>query len=477
MTIHSTLILLALLGGLVLRPATVNAQQAHDHAEHGQTSEGRAHAGHDHGTETDKHADADDHDDHAGHGDADEGHDDHAGHGEEEDEGGIRITPEVMREFGIEVQQASGGIIEQTVRLPGEVVYNADRIAHVTPMVSGIVRRVLFTVGDIVEQGSSMAVLDSRELAATRSEYLAAKARLDLARESLSAKEQLFESRIALAQDNVVRDQRLFDEKVGTERQLLEAKQALQELKVTFDLEATEARQAIREARIGLNQTENALYALGYSQEQVQALDTLEGTEFNTYELVAPLSGIVTRRHTTVGEVVAPTAESAPFVVADLSTVWVNLTVYQRDLAHVEPGQPVDIQFGHAIPDAQGTIAFVSPALDETTRTATARIVLENPDGHWRPGLFVTGRIETGHESTPVVVPRSAITELDGKRVVFVQTDQGFEPRQVSVGRTTSEKAEILRGLKTGERYVVRNLLVLKAELNRAALEHAGHVH
>lgn len=477
MQMRSLLILLALLGGLALWsnwPAPVTAQQTadhedhaghdhdaaksdelegHDHADHEKAEEADAdghtekhddHAGHDHGGEAEEHddeghADHEGADGHAEYGDAEDGHDDHAGH-EDENEGGIRITPQVMREFGIEVRSADGGHIEKVVRLPGEMVFNADRIAHVTPTVAGIVRKVNFSVGHQVEAGQVMAVLNSRELAAARSEFLAAKARL------------------ALAEANLHRDQRLLEEKVGTERAVLESQQAFEE------------------TRIALNQAENALHALGYSHDQIAKIESLDDTEFNTYELTSPLGGMVTARHVTVGEVIEP-GNGSPFVVADLSTVWVNLTVYQRDLAHVQAGQHVTIRFGHGIPDAEGEIAFISPSLEEKTRTATARIVLKNPEGHWRPGLFVEGRIETGRASASVVVPRSAITEMDGEQVVFVQTDEGFEPREVTVGRTTPESAEIVAGLKPGERYVAANVLALKAEMNRAALEHAGHAH
>lgn len=461
------LILSALLGAMALWsawPAPVTAQKHEDHTGHGHgAADTNVHTRHDHdahdnGRRTARQTDPDGHaherEDHAGHdhasaahGDSEHaghdhdhgGHDDHADHGH--DEGGVHISPEVMREFGIEVQTAEGGHIARVVRLPGEVVYNADRIAHVTPTVSGIVRQVHLSVGDRIEAGQIMAVLNSRELAASRSEYLAAKARLELAEANLS------------------RDERLFQDRVGTERAVLES------------------RQAREEARITMNQAENALHALGYSHEQIAQVESLDDTDFNTYELISPLSGIVTQRHVTVGEVIEPVGNGSPFVVADLSTVWVDLAVYQRDLAHVKAGQHVTIRFGHGIPDADGEIAFISPALDVRTRTATARIVLRNPDGHWRPGLFVNGKTETGRVSASVVVPRSAITEMDRREVVFVQTDEGFEPREVRIGRTTPQTAEIVSGLTPGERYVARNVLALKAELNRAALEHAGHAH
>jgi cobalt-zinc-cadmium efflux system membrane fusion protein len=346
-----------------------------------------------------------------------------------------------MQEFGIDVRVATGGSIGRIVRLSGEVVYNTDRIAHVSPMVSGRVQQVHVSVGDRVEAGQAMAVLTSRELAAARSDYLAAVAKLELARENLG------------------REKRLLSDKVGTTRA------------------AAAARQAYREADIERNQALNALFALGYSREQVAQITALEDKGFSAYQLRAPLSGIVTQRHITIGEVIGQEAADVPFVVADLSSVWVNLTVYQRDLAQVRAGMPVTIQFSGDIPDARGTIAFVSPALDETTRTATARVVLEDPHSDWRPGLFVSGHIETGRETAGVVIPNSALTELDGETVVFVQTDAGFEARAVRQGRATPEAVEIIDGLAKGERYAANNVLALKAETNRAALEHAGHVH
>ena len=446
-----------------------DAEGEHDHTEHS----GDDHSGHDHTKGDDDHAEHAD-DEHAGHDHAegdhdrakhsednhsghdhaegDDGHaehadsqhgagdDDHAGHDHDE-EGPIRLTPAVMQEFGIEVRVASGGSIGRTVRLPGEVVYNTDRIAHVSPMVAGRVQQVYVSVGDRVVAGQIMAVLASRELAAARSEYLAAVAKLELARENLG------------------REKRLLSDKVGTTRA------------------AAAARQAYREADIERTQAVNALFALGYSREQVTQTAAIEDKDFSIYELRAPLSGIVTQRHITIGEVVGLETTDAPFVVADLSSVWVNLTVYQRDLAQVRAGMLVTIQFSSDIPDAQGTVAFVSPALDETTRTATARVVLENPHADWRPGLFVSGLIETGRETAAIVVPHSALTELDGETVVFVQTDGGFESRKVRQGRATPAAVEIIDGLAEGERYAANNVLALKAETNRAALEHAGHVH
>ena len=164
-------------------------------------------------------------------------------------------------------------------------------------------------------------------------------------------------------------------------------------------------------------------------------------------------------------------------MVADLSSVWIDLTVHQRDLASVRQGQEVRIDFGHGLPDATGVLAFVSPAVDKQTRTANARVVLPNPDGVWRPGVFVTGRVATASSQANLVVPTSAIQDLDGEAAVFVEHDGAFEPRPVRIGQRTGDTAEVLSGLETGERVVVKNGFALKAEMNRGALEHAGHAH
>lgn len=359
-----------------------------------------------------------------------------AEHGEE----AVQFDAATLKEFGIEILQAGPGPIGETVRLPGEVVFNKDLVAHVTPSVSGVVREVKLSVGDKVEAGQTMAVLSSRELAAARSAYLGSQARLVLERESLA------------------REERLLADNIGTERQRLEA------------------RKTVGVEEIAIQLAEQNLHALGQNQAEIEALGASADTSLSEYLLKAPLSGLVIAREITRGEVVGVDAEQPPFVVADMSSVWVNFTVYQRDLTFVKAGMSVQIKFGHGIPDANGTIAFVSPSLDETTRTATARVILENPKGVWRPGLFVTGKVTSGEESAAVVVPRTALQEVEGKTAVFIQDEDGFEPRPVKLGRQGKDTVEIIAGLKSGERYVSKNGFAVKAEMNKASFGD-GHGH
>jgi cobalt-zinc-cadmium efflux system membrane fusion protein len=129
----------------------------------------------------------------------------------------------------------------------------------------------------------------------------------------------------------------------------------------------------------------------------------------------------------------------------------------------------------HAVqagPDAEGTLSYLTPVVDQTTRTATARVVLPNPERKWLPGMFVTGRT-LDERGAAVALPPSALQRIDGRSVVFVETERGFEARAVRLGREGETLIEVLEGLAPGERVVVKNSFLLKAELAKGEAEHA----
>jgi cobalt-zinc-cadmium efflux system membrane fusion protein len=339
-----------------------------------------------------------------------------------------------MKEFGIEVNIAKRGAIKLSRSLPGEVVFNPNRIAHVMPRVPGVVRKVFAGVGDQVQQGELLAVLDSRELAKAKSEYLSALAQLDL------------------AEANFKRKQSLWQQNITPESEYLAAKQALQA------------------ARVAKQLAKWALYALGLSKAEVAQLPTQTAAVLTRYELRAPISGTIVERHAIAGELLSEDTAEPPFVAANLNNVWVQLTVHPKDLTAVQPGQKILITGGGADLEAAGRIAYVSPSLSESTRTATARVVLENADGRWRPGLFVAGRVQTGAAQGEVIVSKAALQTLEGQTVIFVQTPEGFEPRAVQIGQSDQRDAQVLSGLRPGEQYVSAGAFTLKAEMTKEAL-------
>lgn len=193
-----------------------------------------------------------------------------------------------------------------------------------------------------------------------------------------------------------------------------------------------------------------------------------------TFPVTTMLGGVVIDRTLSLGEAVG--RDKPVFVIADLDTVWVDIAVYLRDLELVDVGQPVTVLCGRHDEPVHDRIDYVSPVVDEATRTATARVVLANHDLHWRPGMFATAQVLVDETEVPVAVPPSALLLVDGSTSVFVRSGDEFVPRAVVVGRATDELVEIVQGLAPGETYVVRNGFTLKAELEKASFGD-GHAH
>jgi len=158
--------------------------------------------------------------------------------------------------------------------------------------------------------------------------------------------------------------------------------------------------------------------------------------------------------------------------------VWAELTVHLRDLAALEVGAEVTIEAQHAAAATRGRIAMLSPTVDTATRTATARVVIENDSGEWRPGVFVTGVVRVAAQSLPVVLPRQAVETVDGQAVVFVARGDAFMPVPVETGLSDRERVEVVSGLSAGTPVVVKGAFAIKAKRVTSTLDsHAGHGH
>jgi cobalt-zinc-cadmium efflux system membrane fusion protein len=355
--------------------------------------------------------------------------------GHEDDHGEsriVRIDSEDLDRLGLQLSEAGPGDLEITVELPGEVQVNGDRMAHVGPRVGGVAREVTTSLGDTVRTGQILAILESRELADSKAAFLAAS------------------ERNRLAEATYRREERLWQEKVSSEQDFLDAQNGL------------------AEAIIGLRAAEQKLHALGLDEDEVRQLEKEPDTRYTHYRIRAPFDGNVVDRHITVGESIP--AETPVFTVADLSTVWIDLSVYQKDLARIEPGQRVHVSPANNGVEGTAVIEFVQPLLGEDTRTALARITMDNPERRWKPGMFVTAAVVIAAPQVEIRVPATALIRMDdGADVVFVQTDEGYEPRPVTHGRRSHDYVEVTSGLLPGERYVTAGGFILKAELGKEA--------
>ena len=411
----------------------------HDHSIHKETDEEHDdqkcgdHSGHDHSIhkETDEEHDENDGEDHSGH--------DHSA----EEEAGIKLSAEQIKEAGIKVESAKFRKLQKTISLLGDITINEDLTAHVVSRVPGCVKKVRKTLGDKVKGGEILAELESRELADAKANYLAANEKFSL-EESIFAQE-----------DNI------FKKQISSEREFLNA------------------RHAMMDSRIDFRSAKQKLMALGLSKEQIKKLPEQSDGTLTHFEIKAPFDGTIISKHITLGEVIKEDKEDdVNFVIANLDTVWVNLRVSQKDLPLIHIGQRATISVGSGIPDTEGTISFVSPVLGEKTRAALARLVITNTSGMYRPGLFVTARVSTEGDKSELCVPASAVQNIDGENVVFLQHEGEFEIQPVTLGINDGKYIEITSGLKPGNKYVSNGAFELKTKVITSGMDaHAGHGH
>lgn len=332
-----------------------------------------------------------------------------------------------IKAAGIMLAEAGPVTIRNTVKLPGEIGFNKDRTAHVVPHLAAVVQSVSADLGQRVKKGQVLALLASAQLSEQRSELLAARQRLVLAR-------NLYQ-----------REKQLWEEKISAEQDYLQAQANLQDAEI-----------AVQNAR-------QKLSALG--------ADGNTSSAYNRYELRAPFEGTIVEKHLALGEAVA--ADANVFTISDLATVWAEIAVPAKDLKIVRVGETVTVQATAFDSSAQGKVAYVGSLLGQQTRTAQARVTLENPDGNWRPGLYVNVEITTQETRVPVAVTADSVQEIDGRRVVFLRTVDGFAPQPVKTGRDDGRHVEIVEGLQVGARYVSVGSFIVKSELGKAQAEHS----
>ena len=203
-----------------------------------------------------------------------------------------------------------------------------------------------------------------------------------------------------------------------------------------------------------------------------ETLLTVEANEsLKAYSVVSALNGVVTERNANPGE---KTGDAPLLVVQDFSTVWVELSIFSKDVDQVELGQKVRILSLDSNQVAEGNIIYIAPFGQGGNQAITARALVDNPNGTWKPGLFVNAQIIRAEIFAPVVVRNEALQIVEDHTVVFVQGEAGFEPRTVTLGRSDGELSEVVAGLSPDEVYVSKNSFILKSELGKEDAEH-GH--
>jgi len=210
---------------------------------------------------------------------------------------------------------------------------------------------------------------------------------------------------------------------------------------------------------------------IGDKVTQGEVVARIESNESLTlYDVMAPISGTVIERKGVLGEYAD--RDRRLMVIADLAALWVDFRVYQQDFAKLQLGQKVSISLSSSGAPKTAEISYISPIGQTDTQSLLARAVVDNTDGQFRPGLYVTGRVQVSEQSVPVAVKLTALQYINNKPIVFVEGKEGFEGREVELGFRDSEMVEILFGVVAGEKVVTGNSFVLRAELGKGEATH-----
>ncbi|PMY78402.1 efflux RND transporter periplasmic adaptor subunit [Pseudomonas sp. FW306-2-2C-D06B] len=358
----------------------------------------------------------------------DEGHGEE-GHSEEggEEEGKLRLSAEQIKAAGVALEAAAPRDLGTVVSFPGEIRFDEDRTAHVVPRVPGVVETVQADLGERVKKGQVLAVIASQQISDLRSEQQAAQRRVELARVTFEREKQLWQDKISAEQDYL------------------------------------QARQALQEAEISLANAKQKVGAIGASVNSVGG---------NRYELRAPFDAVVVEKHLTVGEVVSEATNA--FILSDLNQVWATFAVPPTDLGKVTTGRAVKVSSPDMNVEVEGKVGYVGSLLGEQNRAATVRVTLTNPNGAWRPGLFVNIAVTSQTDRVAVAVPEHAVQTVEDKPSVFVRTPDGFDTRPVKLGRRDNGYVEVIDGIEAGAQVATSGSFTLKSELGKASAEH-GH--
>ena len=430
------------------------------------------------------------------------------------------LPEEAIKNADITIQTAGSAKLKNLLNLSGEIGLNEEKVVHIVPRLDGVVKKVFKDLGDRVRVGDVLAIIESRELADAKINYLAATkqanlAKLDLERQTLILKntnqmldllqkkldlEEVYRelkdlqigrsrellipayAKLSLAKSVYLREKKLFAKGISSESEYLlavenyksgEAKYIALREKIAYD-----GQWAVRQKKrtdemetLKLQTARQKLFALGLTNQEVSTLSNQKEHAFTQYELRSPLGGVIIQKHLTTGEAVKN--DDDVFLLADFSDVWVNIAIPAKDLKYVKLGQVVVVKDDNLAIEAKGKLTYLDSIIDEKNRTVTGRVVIPNAKGHWRPGTFVTLELLLEERRVPIAVPTKAIQTIRDWSVVFVKYGNFFEARPLELGTNDGNWVEVLEGLKAGEQYVVKNSFVVKAEIEKSSAVHS----
>jgi len=346
----------------------------------------------------------------------------------------LKLSAEEIQAAGIKIEDLAEQEVSEQLVVTATIRANQDRIAHIAPRVPGRIVTVHAKLGDAVKAGQVLAVLDSLEVGEAHSSYLQARTSRDVAKADYERAEKLHSDQIIAQKDHL-----------RAHAEYEKSKAAL-------------AAAADRLRMLGVNSTPPP-----------------DGKAVSTFPLTTPFTGTVIEKHAILGELAQP--DKQLFTVADLSRLWIEANLFEKDLGRVKVGADAVVTVA-AYPDQifQGKLTYIAAVVDKETRTVQARVEVANPDGRLKPEMFATAAIRTGGKGRGLLLPEAAVVLMQGQPTVFVEEHGGFEPRGVELGDKLRGRVVVKAGLQAGERVVTAGTYALKARIQKSQLGE-GHGH
>jgi cobalt-zinc-cadmium efflux system membrane fusion protein len=351
----------------------------------------------------------------------------------------VEISEPEGRSLQLETAAVERRALASRLRAMGQVLADPYRRAIVSYPFPARVSRIDARIGEWVDPGQELLVLQSEEVGEATSAFYRARADHALARANFERESQLLENGVGARKNHTL------------------------------------AESELRVAEANLEAAEKKLHVMGFTEEDIRRLGETHQI-LPTIALHAPIAGKVVTSNAVLGGMIDQGTEI--LTILDPTRVWVEAAVYEKDIARVKVGQRAQVSVA-AYPDEafQGIIAYVGDLLDPETRTVTARTEVPNPQMKLKPGMFAELTIELAQNGGALAVPDEAVLQDQEWSMVFVWKDSlRFEPRLVVLGTRGGGFVEVARGLQAGERVVTRGNFQLKSKLNEALL-HAAHIH
>jgi RND family efflux transporter, MFP subunit len=347
---------------------------------------------------------------------------------------------------GIEVEIVQPTAIEGAVTATGKILVTEDRTASIGPVHEGRIVNLYAGQGSVVRKGQKLADLESADIDEAEADYLKALADLENANRTSTAE-------VKFAQATYDRTKLLVEKEITPAKNLQQAEHDLEVAKST-------AANSIASSKVAVSNARRHLLILGLKDSALDGLAKKSNLGSSVFPLTAPISGTVIERNGTIGATVGSDANL--FKIIDLSSVWIDANVFEKDLERVRNGQVVNITVP-AFPGSTftGRVILISSVVDPDTRTVKIRTEVPNPEGRLKPDMFANVDIITASRRTAISVPLSAVLDDGGRSVVFVADGNEYKKRDVVPGLKSNDRVEIVQGLKAGDKVVVKGNYLL----------------